>query len=63
MDEAQKNHLKSYGLAFHVLQRGGYVEWLLNDRGGSFLIPYDQEIHSECVVRGVSFEIISAAAV
>jgi hypothetical protein len=63
MDEAQKNHLKSYGLAFHVLQRGGYVEWLLNYRGGSFLIPYDQEVHSECVIRGISFEVISAAAV
>jgi hypothetical protein len=63
MDEAQKNHLKSYGLAFHVLQRGGYLDWLLNYRGGSFLIPYEQYIHSECVVRGVSFEVISDAEV
>ena len=63
MDEAQKNHLKSYGLAFHVLQRGGYMDWLLNYRGGSFLIPYEQYIHSECVVRGVSFEVISDADV
>jgi hypothetical protein len=63
MDEAQKNHLKSYGLAFHVLQRGGYMDWLLNYRGGSFLIPYEQYIHSECVVRGVSFEVISDAEV
>jgi hypothetical protein len=63
MDEAQKNHLKSYGLAFHVLQRGGYVEWLLNYRGGSFLLPYEKGVHSECVIRGISFEVISAAAV
>ena len=63
MDEAQKNHLKSYGLAFHVLQRGGYLDWLLNYRGGTFLIPYEQYIHSECVVRGVSFEVISDAEV
>lgn len=63
MDEAQKNHLKSYGLAFHVLQRGGYLDWLLNYRGGSFLIPYEQYIHSECVIRGVSFEVISDAEV
>jgi hypothetical protein len=59
MDKAQKDHLKSYGLAFHVLQRGGYLDWLLNYRGGSFLIPYQQDVHSECVVRGISFEVIS----
>lgn len=63
MDEAQKNHLKSYGLAFYVLQRGGYLDWLLNYRGGSFLIPYEQYIHSECVIRGVSFQVISDAEV
>ncbi|HZI24087.1 MAG TPA: asparagine synthetase B, partial [Chryseolinea sp.] len=63
MDKAQKNHLKSYGLAFHVLQRGGYLDWLLNYRGGSFLIPYEQDVHSECVIRGVSFEVISDAVV
>ena len=63
MDVAQKNHLKSYGLIFHVLQRGGYADWLLNYRGGSFLIPYEQYIHSECVVRGVSFEVVSDANV
>jgi len=63
MDGAQKNHLKTYGLAFKALQRGGYVDWLLNYRGGSFLIPYEQNIHSECVIRGISFEVISEAAV
>jgi hypothetical protein len=63
MDEAQKNHLKSYGLAFSVLQRGGYLDWLLNYRGGSFLLPYEQHIHSECMVRGISFEVVSDAAV
>ncbi len=63
MDEAQKNHLKSYGIAFNTLQRGGYLDWLLNYRGGSFLIPYDQDVHSECIVRGISFEVISDAVV
>lgn len=63
MDAAQKNHLKSYGLAFHVLQRGGYIDWLLNYRGGSFLIPYEQYIHSECMIRGIAFEVISDADV
>lgn len=63
MDEKQKNHLKSYGLIFDVLQRGGYADWLLNYRGGSFLVPYEQYIYSECVIRGVTFEVISDAAV
>src|SRR5688572_25142707 len=63
MDDAQRNHLKSYGLAFDILQRGAYLDWLLNYRGGSFLIPYDQYVHSECVVRGISFEVLSDVAV
>jgi hypothetical protein len=63
MDEAQRNHLKSYGLAFDILQRGGYLDWLLNYRGGSFLIPYEQYVHSECLVRGISFEVLSDVAV
>jgi hypothetical protein len=63
MDQAQQNHLKSYGLAFYTLQRGGYVDWLLNYRGGSFLIPYDKDIHSECVIRGITIELISESAV
>ena len=63
MDEAQKNHLKAYGIAFNTLQRGGYLDWLLNYRGGSFLIPYEQYVHSECIVRGISFEVVSDAAV
>src|SRR5688572_69012 len=62
MDEAQKQHLKAYGLSFAVLQCGGYVDWLLNYRGGSFMLPYEQYIHSECVVRGISFEVISDVA-
>src|SRR3954468_10772893 len=58
MDAAQKNHLKSYGVAFFVLQKGLEVEWLLNYRNGSFLIPYSAELENECVVRGISFELL-----
>jgi hypothetical protein len=61
MDGAQRNHLKAYGLAYHTLQKGLEVDWLLNYRGGSFLIRYNPEIHNECSVRGVSYEIISSA--
>ena len=39
MDDRQTNHLKAYGVTFRTLKRGGTAEWLLNYRGGSFLIP------------------------
>ncbi len=61
MDDAQKNHLKAYGIAYWVLQNGVNIKWLLNYRGGSFLIPYHKEIADECVIRGVSYEVIADA--
>jgi hypothetical protein len=61
MDEAQKNHLKAYGIAYWVLQREVEVDWLLNYRGGSFMCEYYDEIQKECVIRGVSFQIIADA--
>lgn len=61
MDDSQRNHLKSYGIAYWVLQRDVEVKWLLNYRGGSFLIKHHPEIENECVVRGVSFESIADA--
>lgn len=57
--ESQKEHLKAYGLAYWVLERQVEVEWLLNYRGGSFLIPFDEEIKLECQIRNVSYEAIS----
>lgn len=59
MDETQKNHLKSYGIAYWTLERGVEVKWLLNYRGGSFLIQYVKEIESECLIRGVSYDVIA----
>ncbi len=56
MDESQKNHLKAYGIAFWTLERDVEVKWLLNYRGGSFMMPYFKELQAECVIRGVSFE-------
>lgn len=60
MDLQQTNHLKSYGITFWVLERGGEVDWLLNYRGGSFLVNFSEVIARECRVRGVVFEGISA---
>ncbi|HPH16659.1 MAG TPA: asparagine synthetase B, partial [Bacteroidales bacterium] len=58
MDNTQKNHLKAYGLTYWVLQHDMEVQWLLNYRGGSFLIEFNQSIKQECEIRGISYEII-----
>ncbi|RKR80231.1 hypothetical protein BDD43_0327 [Mucilaginibacter gracilis] len=58
MDEAQKDHLKAYGIAFWTLKNGEEVDWLLNYRGGSFMMAYNADIEKECKIRGVSYEII-----
>ncbi|MBD3749392.1 MAG: asparagine synthetase B [Sphingobacteriales bacterium] len=63
MDEQQSNHLKAYGIAYWVLKKGMEVDWLLNYRGGSFLIIYDQTIENELKIRGVSYEVIPDAKV
>ena len=59
MDEKQSNHLKAYGITYWTLEQGIEVKWLLNYRGGSFLIQHQQAIASECLVRGVSFETLA----
>lgn len=59
MGDSQKNHLKAYGVAYWVLQNGIEVQWLLNYQGGSFLIQNLKDIENECVIRGVSYEIIA----
>ncbi len=63
MDKSQSNHLKAYGIAYWVLQHGGEISWLLNYRGGSFLLPYSTEIESECMLRNVTAEVLSDARV
>ncbi len=61
MDQTQKNHLKAYGIAFWILQQDVEVSWLLNYRGGSFMIKYMKAVESECFIRGVSSEVIADA--
>lgn len=61
MDTEQKNHLKAYGIAYWTLTKGIEVEWLLNYRGGCFMMQHVPSIESECVIRGVSYSIIADA--
>lgn len=56
MDLTQTDHLKAYGVAYKALQQGINVEWLLNYRGGSFMIDSDDGIANECRLRGVRAE-------
>jgi hypothetical protein len=58
-DVSQKNHLKAYGITYWCLDKQYKASWLLNYRGGSFLLPDALEIRKECQIRGVSFEILS----
>ncbi|KUJ61720.1 asparagine synthetase B [Flavobacteriaceae bacterium CRH] len=60
MDETtQQNHLKAYGITYWCLSKDYKASWLLNYRGGSFLLPDVEEIRKECKIRGVSFEVLS----
>ncbi|MHB1049260.1 MAG: asparagine synthetase B [Bacteroidota bacterium] len=62
MDLKQANHLKAYGIAFWTLEKGIEVDWLLNYRGGSFMIDNSAMVANECRIRGVSFESISGGS-
>ncbi len=57
--EGQSNHLKAYGITYYALQNNLKVQWLLNYRGGSFLISDNEQLRKECQIRGVSFEVLS----
>ncbi|WP_299251939.1 asparagine synthetase B [uncultured Lacinutrix sp.] len=57
--DTQENHLKAYGITYWTLAKDIKVKWLLNYRGGSFLLPDTDQIQKECKIRGVSFEILS----
>ncbi len=56
MDEGQADHLKAYGVAFRVLERGGRGEWFLNYRGGAFLLPGDGVTAHDAALNGVNIE-------
>ncbi len=59
MDDEQTNHLKAYGIAYLSIEKEIDVNWLLNFRGGSFLIKSNSFIENECKIRNVSYQIIA----
>ena len=63
MDDAQRDHLKAYGLTFRALERGERAEWLLNYRGGSFLLPGSSAVSRDAALSGVTVESATDGAV
>lgn len=63
MDLKQTDHLKAYGVTFNELESGGIADWLLNYRGGSFMLDYSEELVMKCRLKGVGFEAISTSEV
>jgi len=59
MDLNQTDHLKAYGITYRALTKGYKADWLLNYRGGSFLIDYSEELAAECRLNAVAFEPVS----
>ena len=63
MDLKQTDHLKAYGVAYWMLQHGSQVEWLLNYRGGSFLMDENPALERELRIRGVSYSRLAGAEI
>ena len=59
MDESQTDHLKAYGIAFYCLKNNVTVEWLLNYRGGSFLVPHLKTLEEELIIRNVRYQVLA----
>jgi len=63
MDLTQTNHLKAYGITYAALKQDLTVKWLLNYRGGTWLIPDSREITGLCNIRGVRYETVAGAEI
>jgi hypothetical protein len=61
MDLQQTDHLKAYGIAYWALTKNIDVDWLLNYRGGSFMIDAHDNVVAECRIRGVAFDLLNTA--
>ena len=63
MDDTQNDHLKAYGAVYKALAKGYKAQWLLNYRGGSFLVDHSRETSDICLLMGVTAQEISSADV
>ncbi len=58
MDLTQTDHLKAYGITFNALKKGLKADWLLNYKGGSFLLDYSERVVMDCRIRNVSYQLL-----
>ncbi|MFA8342112.1 MAG: asparagine synthetase B [Rhodothermaceae bacterium] len=63
MDVSQTNHLKAYGVVFNEIKTGGVADWLLNYKGGSFLLNYSDELVLKCQLREIQFTALTQSEV
>jgi len=56
MDDSQSDHLKAYGVTYRIIQAGIKAEWLLNYRGGAFLVPDGEAVRRDAALGGVKVE-------
>ncbi|MCE2900791.1 MAG: asparagine synthetase B [Gemmatimonas sp.] len=63
MDDGQRNHLKAYGVTYQALKNGQKAEWLLNYRGGAFLLPDVADLRRRAALDGVTVEPLTDADV
>src|SRR4051794_24042783 len=61
MDDAQQNHLKAYGLTYGAIKAGASAEWLLNYRGGAFLLADTPELRRQAGLAGITIQPIDNA--
>ncbi len=59
MDDTQRDHLKAYGVSYWALEQEVEMSWLLNYRGGSFMCGHHELIENECIIRGVTYQVIA----
>ena len=53
MDNSQADHLKAYGVVYHMVSDGARVYWLLNYRGGSFVAENGDKYRVKARAAGV----------
>jgi hypothetical protein len=61
MDGKQSNHLRAYGLVYQAITSGERAEWLLNYRGGSFLLPGVEHVMRNAALLGVTVETMTGS--
>ncbi|MBN1301833.1 MAG: asparagine synthetase B [Melioribacteraceae bacterium] len=63
MDLKQTDHLKAYGVTFNELKKGHTADWLLNYRGGAFMLDYTDQLALTCRIKDVAFDIVKGSEI